>query len=70
MVADRSGFSRFLATNGKEAVDAYVSFDKKRKQVNQSAGRIPSRRPDVILLDLNMAIMDGNKAAQQIRQFE
>jgi CheY-like chemotaxis protein len=56
MVADRARYPRLLATNGLEAVEAYTNP--------------PLRRPDVILLDLNMPIMNGFEAARQIRQFE
>lgn len=73
MVADRNHYPRLLATNGKEAVDAYISPQETSqvpKQENKPTARIPNRRPDVLLLDLNMPIMNGFEAARQIRQFE
>jgi CheY-like chemotaxis protein len=72
MVADRNHYPRLLATNGREAVEAYISPKEATQPTKQEnkATQIPNRRPDVVLLDLNMPILNGFEAAQQIRQFE
>jgi CheY-like chemotaxis protein len=73
MVADRNHYPRLLATNGQEAVDAYKS-PKEATQPTQNQNlatlHAQNKRPDVILLDLNMPVMNGFEAARQIRQFE
>ena len=73
MVADRNNYPRLLATNGQEAVEAYISPKEAiqpTKQEDRATSQTSNRRPDVVLLDLNMPVKNGFEAAQQIRQFE
>lgn len=73
MVADRNHYPRLLATNGQEAVDAYISPGKATQSTQQGIDATThdqNKRPDVVLLDLNMPVKNGFEAARQIRQFE
>ncbi|PNS20617.1 Hybrid signal transduction protein dokA [Sphaceloma murrayae] len=60
--ANKNQHPRHTATNGKEAVDVYATV------ALDSAAATP--KPDVILLDINMPVMDGFEAARCIRSFE
>lgn len=73
MVADRNHYPRLLATNGQEAVDAYISPGKATQTTQQRSdakSHDQNKRPDVVLLDINMPVKNGFEAARQIRQFE
>jgi CheY-like chemotaxis protein/two-component sensor histidine kinase len=73
MVADRNHYPRLLATNGQEAVDAYKTpkeATQPTQHQNHAGIHAQNKRPDVVLLDLNMPVMNGFEAARQIRQFE
>ncbi|MFZ4624059.1 MAG: PAS domain-containing protein [Rhodoferax sp.] len=54
---DRLGLTVVVVTDGQEAVNAFT-------------GAGPNSQPDLILMDLQMPIMDGYTATQQIRQWE
>lgn len=69
MVADRNHYPRLLATNGQEAVDAYISPGKASLPTQQGVDS-QKKRPNVVILDLNMPVMNGFEAARQIRQYE
>ncbi|TKX26093.1 response regulator receiver domain-containing protein 2 [Elsinoe australis] len=60
--ADKKSHPRLTATNGKEAVDVYSTV------ALGPTATVP--KPDVILLDINMPVMDGFEAARNIRAFE
>jgi signal transduction histidine kinase/CheY-like chemotaxis protein len=69
--ADKNGYHRMTAVNGKEAVAAYENAAHPSANASANTALISHTViPIVILLDINMPVMDGFEAARRIRAFE
>lgn len=71
--ADKRRHHRITATNGLEAVEAYKAAHMKlnipRSDGTESVAAT-NAKPQVVLMDINMPVLDGFEATRQIRQFE
>lgn len=68
--AKKGGHAYRTAQNGQEALDVY---QKAAKQERLEDGDLQSKlaiKPEVVLLDINMPVMNGFESARAIRRFE
>lgn len=67
---DSKGFYVSTAKNGREAVDFVIASFTDPQNAGAGDSSKQQRAVDVILMDQEMPVMDGNKASQEIRQRE
>lgn len=68
--AKKGGHAYRTAQNGQEALDVY---EQAAKQDRSEEGDLQSKlaiKPEVVLMDINMPVMNGFKSARAIRRFE
>jgi len=68
--AKKGGHAYRTAQNGQEALEVY---EQAAKQERSKDGEFRSKlaiKPEVILMDINMPVMNGFKSARAIRRFE